>query len=116
MNRGFDFAVERGGRFVEDQDRRVFDNDAGNGDALALTAGQLHAAFADMGIIAAAAEPILELEDELVGMGQSRGALDLFVAGAGPAVANIVPDRAVQQRGVLRHYRDLRPQGLLGEA
>src|SRR5215831_9891841 len=39
LDRRFDLAVERGGRFVEHQDRRVLEDDARDGDALALAAG-----------------------------------------------------------------------------
>src|SRR5262245_59737386 len=39
-----------------------------DGDALALPARQLHAALAHLRGVAAALPPILELEDELVGM------------------------------------------------
>src|SRR5262249_895222 len=97
LNGGFNFAVERGGCFIEHQYRRVLENDAGDGDGWALAAGQLHAALADMGVIATPAAPILECENELVGMRQSRGVLDLIIAGVRPAIANIGADRAVQE-------------------
>src|ERR1700751_1548549 len=113
LNGSFDFAVERRGRFVEYQDRRIFENDAGDGDALALATGKLYAALADMRVIAAAAAPIFEFKNKLMGVRQSRGAFDLFVARGGPAVANIGADRAVEERSVLRHHRDLRAQGFL---
>src|SRR6516165_8659688 len=98
LNGGFDFAVERRGRFVEYQDRRVLENDAGDGDALALAAGKLHAALADLRIIAAAAAPILKFKNKFMGLRQSRDALDLFVTRGRPAVANIGADRTVQER------------------
>ncbi len=41
----FGFAVERGRRFVEEENFRVAEESAGDGDALLLTAGE-HAAFA----------------------------------------------------------------------
>ena len=41
------FGVERGRRFVEDQDRRVHQERAGNGDPLPLAGGQRHAPLAD---------------------------------------------------------------------
>ena len=44
--------VERRGRLVEEQDRRVLEDRAGDGDALALAAGQRHAALADLGVVA----------------------------------------------------------------
>ena len=46
------FRIERGGGFVEKQDRRIAQHGAGDRDALALPAGKLQAAFADAGVIA----------------------------------------------------------------
>ena len=50
LDRRLDLRIERRRRLVEDQDRRVLQHDAGDGDALPLAAGQLHAALADMGV------------------------------------------------------------------
>src|SRR6185437_10484533 len=97
LDRGFDFAVERRGRLVEYQDRRVFQNDAGDGDALALAAGQLDAAFADMSVVAAPAVPIFQIEDEVVRVRELRGTQDVFLARLRPAVADVLADRAVQE-------------------
>ena len=113
LDRGLDLAVERGGGLVEHQDRRVLQDHAGDGDALALAAGQLDAALADMGVVAAPAAPVLQLEDEVVGLRLLRRGDDLGLGGVGLAVADVVADRAVQQRGVLRHHRDLRAQAFL---
>ena len=41
------FGVQRAGRFVEQQDRRILQDGAGYGEPLALAAGQLHAEIAD---------------------------------------------------------------------
>ena len=41
----------RGG-LVEDEDARVLEQDAGDGDALALAAGERDAALADAGVVA----------------------------------------------------------------
>src|SRR6185437_6516787 len=43
------FTVERRGGFVEQEERRVLEEGAGDGDALALAAGELDAAVADDG-------------------------------------------------------------------
>ena len=51
-NLRFAFGVERRGGFVEQQERRVAQNGARNRDALALTAGELDAAFADRRVVA----------------------------------------------------------------
>jgi len=48
----FGVGVEGGGRLVEQKDGRVFQDRAGDGDALFLAAGELEAAFADGRLIA----------------------------------------------------------------
>src|SRR6478735_2782005 len=53
--------IERTRRLVEDQDARIRDQCAGDGDALALAARQGRAAFADDRIVA-----LIEFEDEFV--------------------------------------------------
>ena len=50
VDEGFGFGVEGGGRFVEDQDVGVFEQGAGDGDALLLAAGELGAAGAGGGV------------------------------------------------------------------
>ena len=47
LDAGLGLHVERAGRLVEDQDRRVLEDGAGDGDALALAARQRGAALAD---------------------------------------------------------------------
>ena len=49
----FGFNVERTGRLVEDEDRRILEDCAGNGDTLAFTAGELRTALADNRAVAA---------------------------------------------------------------
>ena len=61
LDRRLDLRIERRGRLVEDQDRRVLQDHPGDGDALALAAGELDAAFADMGVVAAPAPVVLEI-------------------------------------------------------
>ena len=107
--------IERRGRLVEHQDRRVLQDHPGERDALALAAGQFDAALADMRVEAGAAVPVLQPLDEFERVRAPRRVDDLRLARLGPAVADVVADRAVQQRGVLRHHADLRPQALLGQ-
>ncbi len=47
-------------------------------------------------------------------MGEPRRRDNLGLGRLGPAIADVVADRAVQQRGVLGHHRDLRAQAFLG--
>jgi hypothetical protein len=52
LHLGLGLRVERGGGFVEHEDRRVADEGARDGDALALAAAQALAAFAEMRVVA----------------------------------------------------------------
>src|SRR3954470_13134880 len=47
LDGGFDFRVQRAGGLVEQQDRRVLEHHASDGNALPLAAREFHAAFAD---------------------------------------------------------------------
>src|ERR687897_2833307 len=59
LNHRLALAVEAGGRLVEDQDGRVSEDCARDGDALTLAAGQLHTALPHDGVV-----PALELPHE----------------------------------------------------
>jgi hypothetical protein len=48
----FRFGVERRSRLVENQDRRILEHGAGDGQALALSARQHHAVFTDQRVVA----------------------------------------------------------------
>ena len=113
LDRGFDFGVKRGGRLVEDQDRRVLQEDARDGDALALAAGEFHAALADMRLEAAAALGVFKRFDEIAGGGLADRGADFVIGGAGAAIGDVLADGAVKQGRVLRHHTDLCPEGFL---
>ena len=68
------FGVERRGRLVEQQDRRVLQHRARDRDALPLPAREPHAVLADQRVVA-----LRQFADEAVGGGGSRGGLDLGV-------------------------------------
>ena len=53
LDQGFGLGVERAGGFVEDEDAGVGEDGAGDGETLALAAGELDAALADDGVVAA---------------------------------------------------------------
>ena len=57
LHQPFVLGVERRGRLVEQQDRRVLQNGAGDGEALALAAGQGDAALAQLACRSPAAAP-----------------------------------------------------------
>ena len=96
------FGIERGGGLVEQQQRRAAQDRARDGDALALAAGQRHAALADRRVVA-----LRQQADEARGGRVLGGALDLRVGGVGPAEADVVAHAHGEDRGVLRHQRDV---------
>ena len=85
---GLDVHVDGARRVVEDQDGRVDQQCARDGDALALAARERVAPLADHGVVA-----LGELEDEVVGARRARRGLDLLVGGVGQAVGDVVADR-----------------------
>ena len=89
------------GRLVEEQDRRVLEEGAGERDALALAAREPAAGRADAEVVA-----LGQARDEAVGGGGLGGGLDLGAAGAGPAEADVGRDGVVEQHHLLRHHRD----------
>jgi ATP-binding cassette subfamily B multidrug efflux pump len=72
-----DLGIERAGRLVEDEDRGILEENAGDGDPLALTTGELDAALADMGIVAGPPLGVGERADEVIRLGLARGGGDL---------------------------------------
>src|SRR5262249_41964749 len=77
-------------------------------DALALAARQLDAAVAHHG-----GEALWKMMNELVATGRRRGCRDLVVGCVRPSVPDVLHDRAVKQRGILRHHRYAGAQTLL---
>src|SRR6185437_6632504 len=93
--------VERRGRLVADEDARLLEDDAGDGDALLLAAGELEAALADRRLVA-----VRQGGDEIADAGEARRLLDLVRRGARLAVGDVVEDAVVEKHGVLRHDAD----------
>src|SRR5437588_4584260 len=83
--------VQACGGLVQQQDRRVTDQGAGDGDALALPAGQQPAALSDAGVIA-----LGQRGDEVVRVGVDRGGDQLVVGGLGASGADVVGDGAIK--------------------
>ena len=89
LDHGLVLRIDRGERFVEDQDRRVAQNRARDREALALPAGQARAALADHRLVT-----VGQRLDELVRVCGARGRFDfLHVASGRPRrrLSSIVP-------------------------
>lgn len=99
--------VDRGGRFVQDQDPRIGQQGPGERDELPLTLGQLRTAFVHLGLVT-----LLELADEIVGADRFGRGDDLLFCSVQLAVADIVHDRAGENKAVLQHNPHLAAQRL----
>ena len=99
--RALGFRIERGGRLVEQDDRRILDQRARDRDALALAAGKLQAVLADRRVVAGR-----EVHDEIVRVGGLGGGNDLRVAGAELAERDVVANGAAEQMDDLADIGD----------
>jgi len=102
LHRAFGFGVERAGGLVQNQNRRVLQNGAGDGQALALAAGKGNPFFADDGV-----EAVGLLHDEFVGEGVFGGGDDFLARRAQPAQLDVPADGVVEQNIFLRDDGDL---------
>ena len=92
------FGIERAGRFIEQQQRRIAQDGARDSDALALAAGQPHALLAEEAV-----EAVGQLLDELARGGGLGGGEHLGISRLGAAVANIGPGIGAEDHRILRH-------------
>ena len=97
--------VDRRGRVVEDEDARVGQQRARDGQALTLAARQRQAALADARVVA-----LGQLGDEPVGLRPARGSLDLLARGVLARVGDVLGDRGAEQERVVVDDRDRAPQ------
>src|SRR5439155_24386999 len=88
--------VQARGGFVQNQNARIRQDRTGDGDALALAAGELDAALAHDRVVL-----FLHGLDELVAVGDPGHPADLLQGRVRPCVANIFSDRAVEEKVVL---------------
>ncbi len=88
--------VEVARRLVQDQDPRIGEQGPGDRDPLPLPAAELDAPLADHRLVAA-----VESGDELVGVGEASGVLDLVLGGIVLRVADVLRHRPVEEEDVL---------------
>ena len=99
--------VERREAVVEDLDPGLLGERPGDGEALALPAGDVGAALVDQRL-----EPLGHLAHELAALGDLEEVPELLVGGLLVAVAQVVGHRAAEQERLLRHEADPVPQVL----
>ena len=102
LNHGLGLGIERAGGFVEDEDAGLGEQGAGDGEALALAAGELDATLADDGVVG-----LREAQGELVDAGRGAGADELVFGGIGAGEEDVLTDGAVEEEGVLKDDAEL---------
>ena len=90
--------VDVRGRLVEDQDPRVGDQRAGERDQLALAGRELHAALADLGVVALLGSASMNSSAPTARGGRAH----LLVGRVGPPEGDVLADRAAEQEALLR--------------
>ena len=100
--------IDARGGFVHDQDARIRQDGAGDGNELALADGQVGAVFQDFGCIT-----IGQVAHEGVEIGRSTSGGDLVVRGVGTSEADVLGNGAREDEGILRDQAHLRTHGTL---
>ena len=96
LNVAFAFVIQSGGRFVQDQDPGILQENAGDRDPLFLPAGETGSPFSHKGIVT-----VRQRDDKVMDVGPLGGFYDLFIGGAGLSVGDIVPDASAEHVYVL---------------
>ena len=110
LNQSFRRGVHAGGGFVEEQDGRILEQGASDGDALFFAHAQAHSTFADFGV-----ELFGEFFDERCGVGGSEGGPEFLVGGVRFAEAEVVGHGAVEEEAFLGDKPDHPAEIIFGE-
>mmetsp|Transcript_17792 Transcript_17792/g.50704 ORF Transcript_17792/g.50704 Transcript_17792/m.50704 type:complete len:823 (-) Transcript_17792:445-2913(-) len=107
LHQRFVLRVQRRCRLVEEEQPGLPEEAPGNGEALALAAGEQHAALADARVVL-----VLGLQDELVRVGGPASVLELLAGvGAPEAVGQVLLDGLREELRVLRDEAAHRADG-----
>ena len=106
LDQVFAVGIEGAGGFIQQQDRGVGQQRAGDRQALLLAPGQADALVAQRGVVT-----VRQCLDKLLGVGDTGDPLDLVQAGLGTGIADVVCHRAMEQRRALGHEREAAAQG-----
>ncbi len=106
QNAGLGRRVERTGRLIEDQYRRILEQGARDGQALAFAAGEGAAALTDHGV-----EAVRICVDEIECLRTRRGVAQFVMRCIRLSDPQVLRDRAVEQQGFLKDHADIAAQG-----
>ena len=99
------FCVESAGRLVEQKDRGIAQQGAGDGDALPLPTREARPTFAEIGI-----ETLRQFTQEIACISLLRCRPDRCVVGQPIAITQIVTRGGSEQHRILRHKRHALPE------
>ena len=105
MDEAFGFVVQRAGGFVQKQDGGIFQNGAGNGDALTLTAGELIAVCAYRLV-----QAVWRTFNQVFQIRGFEGCQYFFFSGIGTAVTDVFQKSIVKQENILGNKGELGAQ------
>lgn len=94
-------------QFLQYEDERVLDKDAGNGYALALSTEESCAVFSRHGLVA-----FLHAFDKLMAVGKLGCGDDLVIRGISSVQADVPHHAGVEECHILEYDRDLAEQGV----
>ena len=98
LNHSLVLHIQARRRLVQQHDRRIFEQRAGDGDALALAARKPGAVLADHGVVA-----LRHAAHELVAVGGTRGRKHFLFGGIATPEADVSHHRVVKEQHVLEH-------------
>jgi len=110
LDQFFRGGVQGTGGFVQNEDGRILQEGAGDGQPLLLPSGKEHAPFPDQSV-----QLLGHGFDEIPGVGRLQGLDDLLFAGSRQGIGDVVPDRVVEKDRFLGHHPDLAAQGIQGD-
>ena len=110
LDEAFRLGIDAGGGFIEDEDGGIFEESAGDGDALFFADAEFDAAFTDD-----RAEAFGEAIDEFAGIGGGEGGEELVVGGEGFTEEEIFADGAIEEEAFLGDHPDGGAEGIFGE-
>ena len=107
LDAGFGEVIHRGSSFVEDQDARISEQGAREGDQLSLANRQLDAALVDIGVVA-----FRQRFDEVRHVDDASHGAHFFIGGAGVPESDILPNGPREEEGILRNDAHLPSQAV----
>ena len=94
----FGAGIDTACSFIKDQDRRISQYGAGNGEQLPLPLAKIAASFGEFGVVA-----LWHAVNKLLGIGKPGRLFNSPIRGIEPAVADISPNSIGEKHGILKY-------------